>query len=177
MGVNTKDKLDMAVASWLPCGRSGKWEVARDDGVTKLFRHSDPTECWMADDESEQAANRPFVEQAEGRVLITGLGLGMLPYALFCKDRVHSIDILERDHDVITLVWRHLRARWPVRCAQDRLNLIVGNAYDTEWARGRKWDWAWHDFTYSPMTADEQADIYRAYAPFVKHQMHWKGPQ
>lgn len=65
----------------------------------------------MSDVPGEIAGALPFLDYCArprftGRVLIAGLGLGILPAWLLTSTRVHRIDIVEIDADVINLITR-----------------------------------------------------------------------
>jgi spermidine synthase len=58
----------------------------------------------MSDTPMEVATNREVVERATGRVLIAGLGLGLILGPIFAKPDVEAVTVVEREPDVIALV-------------------------------------------------------------------------
>lgn len=56
----------------------------------------------------ERRTNWQFVSEARGDVLIGGLGLGFTPLCLIPDPRVRSITIVEKERDVVDLVWKHV---------------------------------------------------------------------
>lgn len=173
------------VRSWLPEGTSGEWRVQRlrfdgdfDDWFTRLDLTSGFTppgeytalmradEYWMTDEPRELHDSRPFCQEAAGRVLITGLGLGAVPSWLARQDRIVRIDIVEREQDVIRLVWPHLSVQ------SDKLHIHHADAL--EWQPTSQWDFAWHDIWPKYPTADQRKHIEARYAPFVAKQMSWQ---
>lgn len=58
---------------------------------------------WMSDTPSEILDTLPFVWSAHGRVVILGLGLGMVPRLLAAMPDVTAVDVIETDADVIAL--------------------------------------------------------------------------
>ena len=58
----------------------------------------------MSDAQMERITNYDIIKNAKGRVLIAGLGLGMVVTALLDKPEVNSIVIVEKSTDVIALV-------------------------------------------------------------------------
>lgn len=58
----------------------------------------------MADTEMERTTNRYFFMQANGHVLIGGLGLGMILLAAQAKEEVASITVVEIHQEIIDLV-------------------------------------------------------------------------
>jgi len=62
-----------------------------------------PDRLWMSDTPSEILDTLPFVWGASGRVVVLGLGLGMIPRLLAARPEVASVDVVEVDADVIAL--------------------------------------------------------------------------
>lgn len=101
----------------------------------------------MSDTPAEIVEHGPPLLGASGRVLITGLGLGMLPHALLNLDTldegrvVTGIDIIEIDPDVVALTGHYL--------ADPRVRIWRGSADDItvipKAIRDEGWDYAWHD--------------------------------
>ncbi len=58
----------------------------------------------MSDTEMERRTNRWFVRQANGHVLIGGLGLGMILLAIQDKPEIESITVIELEQEIIDLV-------------------------------------------------------------------------
>lgn len=111
----------------------------------------------MSDDEIELRRHLEFVLHARGRVLVTGLGLGCVVRGLAAVGAVESIDVVERDADVIHLVgpylWDPLTSEIPVRihCA-DALDFVRRR-------RHRRWDFAWHDLWTDEAQGEEALPI------------------
>ncbi len=188
----------------LPEGVSGNWAVehfevpeepnmylmrAWRDGrpvpggtYTRLKNNSEPV--FMSDTPAEVADLAKFVKRASGDILITGLGLGLLPRTLLRGDlRLHwaetarditSITVVELEADVIALVEPHLRG-------DDRLRIVQGDAFKWQPEDGQRFDWAWHDIW--PVAPgdderDEIRDLRSRYQPFMRsgsplRQMVW----
>jgi hypothetical protein len=83
------------------------------------------------------------IEQRGGRVLIHGLGLGMILRFALAQPNVVHIDVVELDRDVIELVGPHY--------ADPRLTIHYGDATTYEWPADTRWDVVWHDFWDSVM--------------------------
>jgi hypothetical protein len=100
---------------------------------------------WMSDTPAEksdhwEAVNRIREGQAR-RVLINGLGLGMVLTAALSYGHVQHVDVVERDPRVIELVGPHYQA-------DPRVNIVHGDAFEIArrgWAPGRRWDVGWSD--------------------------------
>lgn len=79
----------------------------------------------MSNTQLEHRTNRVFVNNAEGDVLVIGLGIGMLLAPLCAKPEVKSVTVLELEPDVIALVKPHY-AHLP------RLRVFEADAFDFE---------------------------------------------
>lgn len=65
--------------------------------------HVDGT-LMMSDTQMERRTNREFLRQAHGRVLVAGLGIGLILHAVLKKREVTSVTVLEKYADVVKLV-------------------------------------------------------------------------
>lgn len=81
-----------------------------------------------------------FIHRAHGRVLIHGLGLGVVLQAVAKRPSVTHVTVVELSGDVITLVAPHYRAMF-----DGKVTIIQGDAYTWKPATGEKWDCAWYD--------------------------------
>lgn len=62
----------------------------------------------MVDDVAHWWSIQEHAALYEGHVLVAGLGLGLIVYALAANPKVKSITVIEREPDVIELVGHHL---------------------------------------------------------------------
>ncbi len=99
---------------------------------------------WMSDTDAEKRDHMPALRQMAinrvERVLINGLGLGMVLKAALTFDHVKHVDVVEIDERVLRLVGSHY-AKDP------RVHLHHADAYEqaTKWPKGTTWDVAWSD--------------------------------
>ena len=63
----------------------------------------------MSDSGGERASSREVVREAHSKVLIAGLGLGMILTAIVPKPEVKKVVVVEISQDVINLVEPHIR--------------------------------------------------------------------
>jgi len=91
------------------------------------------------------------------RVLISGLGLGMVLRAALANPNVEHVDVMEIDPDVVALVGPHY--------ACDRLTIHTVDALEHRFPKGTRWTYAWHDIWPSLCTDDlaEHAVLNRRY--------------
>lgn len=75
-------------------------------------------ELMMTTTNMERRTNAEFVRRAHGKVLVAGLGLGMVLKALEKKPEVKRVVVLEKSRDVIDAVWLRLKldSRFRVSC-------------------------------------------------------------
>lgn len=82
-------------------------------------------ECVMSDTQMEQETNREFVSHAHGKVLIGGLGIGMILLAIQDKPEVTEVLVVEKYQEVIDLVKDQL----PLN---DKVKVIQGDIFEYE---------------------------------------------
>lgn len=95
----------------------------------------------MSDTPSEIRGCWPVFDALEkfgGRVLLNGLGLGMVVKAALLLRSVEQVDVVEIDPDVIALVGPHYTT-------DPRVVIHEGDALNFQWPRGTRWNVAWHD--------------------------------
>ena len=105
---------------------------------TRLYRTDLCRTVVMSDTPSEMWDHKDFVDKANGRVLLAGLGIGMVLEALARKEEVTRIRVVENNQDVIDLVWAHYADKYG-----DKIELWNGSIFD--YPGGETWDCAWFD--------------------------------
>ena len=73
-------------------------------GTYVILTDKEKHECVMSDTQMEQHTNLEFVREAHGKVLIGGLGIGMVLLAIQDKPAVTDITVVEKYQEVIDLV-------------------------------------------------------------------------
>ena len=115
----------------------------------------------------------PFFDQAQGRVLINGLGLGVaLKFCLGLKyangnPRVKLVTVIERSPDVIKLVG-------PTYSADPRLTIIEADALTWTPPRGVKYDCVWHDIWPTIPNSDDFPSICALRKKYLR-RCTWQG--
>lgn len=168
--------------STVPCGRKGKWQISeftlsREDVMLANLRHlrdgngylvcppgrykrltHDDRGVVMSNTPMEIATNKDAYEQATGRVLINGLGMGMLLEAILSKPDVTYVRVIEIDADVIALVGPHF-------ANNPRVEIVHADALTYKPAKGEVFDYAWHDIwdSISSDNLPEMATLGRRY--------------
>jgi len=126
----------------------------------------------MSDLRAELAGCLPILRRATGRVLVNGLGLGIVPAVALSRADVTSVDVVELDEHVIELVTGDPTAR-DIWAADPRLRVHHGDAHRFTWPPGARWDVAWHDIwdTISPGNLASMVHLHRRYG----HRVGWQG--
>jgi hypothetical protein len=183
-------------ASQLPAGTRGDWSLIKvrlpervADRVVDArpnafrFRSGEYTELrhagvtFMTDLYDEWWTQRRAIERARcvgGKVLITGLGLGMVVEAMLSTPAlatVRSVTVLEQSADVIGLVAPHLQRQFA-----DRVEIVHADAFAWQPSVPVRFDTVWHDIWPDPDAAHVDADIAllrRQHQPWSDWQGFW----
>lgn len=130
---------------------------AAQPGVyTRLLRNG---ELWMSDTAAERRDHmEPFMQMWQHdarRVLVNGLGLGMIVNAALALPSVEHIDVVELDERVARLVGPHYEK-------SGRVTIHVADAYVQmkRWPRRSYWDVGWSDI-WPDMCEDNLAGMAR----------------
>jgi hypothetical protein len=161
-----------------------KIQVGRDLGNLRMAmsgRSTKPGEytalyvdgrLWMSDTDAEYSDHLPAIREIRrehtSRVLINGLGIGMVVQAALNCEHVERIDIVEFDQRVIDLVGPHY-TRDP------RVTIHQADAYTIKWDREANWDVAWHDI-WADLCTDSlplMTKLHRKYGKRVRWQGSW----
>lgn len=179
------------VKSRIPPGASGPWVVERvslpprpigiDDRPSCFhFRAGDYTclrrelTTYMTDLYDEWWTQRRGIDEAAtrgGRILVTGLGLGLVAEAMLASPEVSAVSVLESEADVIRLVAPSLRAHFG-----SRLEVIHGDAFSWSPPSGASFSVGWHDIWPDPYGAEVAAEVARLesrYATYCDWQGSW----
>ena len=82
---------------------------------------------WMAIKPNEIETMKLPIENARGRVLVYGLGMGYYAFMVSQKDNVESVCIVERDQSVINLFETHILPQFPNK---DKITVIKRDAFE-----------------------------------------------
>lgn len=133
---------------------------------------------WMSDTDAEKNDHVPAVSRIDflkaKRVLINGLGLGVVLQAALSYDHVEHVDVVEKDERVIKLVGPHYTK-------DPRVTIHHADAYEQikAWPRGTRWDVGWSDI-WPKISPDNQPDMTRLQKIYQRRcQWHccWAAPE
>jgi hypothetical protein len=125
-------------------------------------------ELWMSDTTAE--ARDHFSAYCEmkrrgGRILIVGLGLGMIVKKALELPNVTHVDVVEIDPDVVTLVGPSYES--------ERCTIHLGDIHDMKWPKGTHWSVAWFDIW--PTIGDDHLPEMTRLARSYGRRADWKG--
>lgn len=120
----------------------------------------------MSNTPAEISDHRSFIDKASGKVLIGGLGLGMVVKYLLEKSSITKITVVEKSSDVIKLVA-------PAYQCDPRVEII--NADIFEFRPSEKYDCAWFDIwdDISGIEYPEMKRLHRKYCRCVGWSDSW----
>jgi len=109
--------------------------------VTELLING---ETVMVDDPLHETGMRKLAAKAKGKVLVGGLGLGLIAHALEHNLNVSKVDIVEKNPDVLDLVKPHIPeviSEWVMLTRDipfpDRpITVHKGDVFDKKWSEG-----------------------------------------
>lgn len=125
---------------------------------------------WMSDTPDEKRDHSQVFYEAQrrgGRVLINGLGAGMVLGAMLKLNDVEHIDVVENDERIIRLIGPHY--------ADPRVTIHHDDAYDIQWPVGTRWNVVWHDI-WLDLTSDNlegMHKLHRKYGRRADWQASW----
>lgn len=143
------------VATWLPEGQRGAYRVERFVVTGNEWQGFSPRTVpagtytrlmqggtvVMSDTPAEWRDHSYFVDRAEGRVLVAGLGIGMVAAALIRKPEVTHLTIVEISPEVLALTGPALKAL----PEGGKVALVEADIRTWQPPQGERWDHAWYD--------------------------------
>lgn len=122
-------------------------------------------EVIMSNTPAEVNDHLPFIKKANGKVLIAGLGLGMVITELLKKPDVTKIVVVEKSTDVISLV--------SPSYTDKRVQIV--NADIFEYKPTEHFDFAWFDIweSISAHSYEEMKKLHRKFARSVTFKDSW----
>ena len=140
-------------------------------------------ESWlniMQDTQQEYGEHDWLVERMSGDVLLGGLGIGMIHIPLLDSDDVTSVTIVEKEQDVIDLVWEHCAREVRFRIVHADINTWTppekvdedGNPIET------RWDVVWMDtwLTHEETLGEYSSRMREKFGPHSDNVGGWQWP-
>ena len=82
---------------------------------------------WMTVTPNEIKTMAPHVENAHGKVLTYGLGIGYYAFMVSLKENVSSVTVVEREDEIIEMFKKYLLPFFPFK---DKINVIKSDAFE-----------------------------------------------
>ncbi len=176
----------------VPVGQSGPWIIDRYEVVAPRADVRDGRADWaisppgaytrlrlgnrifMTDQVDEWWTQRPAIIEATrrgGRVLLTGLGLGLVAESMLNAPIVERVVIVEASSDVIALVGPFLEDRYG-----PRIEIVHASAFDWAPQPGARFTVGWHDIWENPVAPEcepEERELVARYGPYCDWQGTW----
>jgi hypothetical protein len=165
----------------VPVGSAGPWaieefEVSRDEAALynigeRGYAHVGPGRykrlvhakrgTVMSNTPMEVRTHRGAVHSARGRVLIAGLGLGMVLEAIAAKETVTSVLVVEIDPDVIALVGPHF-------AGNQKVKIVQADIYEWKPDKGDCFNFWWFDI-WTDICGDNLPAMAKLARRFARH--------
>jgi hypothetical protein len=110
------------------------------------------------------------VIHARGKVLIAGLGLGVVLNALAMKSNTTHITVIEQSSDVLTLVREHYGNKYP-----GKITFIQANIFEWKPPKNERWNYAWFDIwdTLNLANLPQMAHLHRRFCRKADQYGSW----
>lgn len=143
----TVGKLDAMMSSL-------RGSYLREGPVCQLYVNNT---MWMSDGANEHHTNYYACKRATGRVLIAGLGIGLILTKILAKPEVESVLVVEKYQDVIDLIGPHF--------ANKKLSIVCADIYEWKPAKGAKFDCIYFD-VWADQSTDDLEDMAKLHQRF-----------
>lgn len=120
----------------------------------------------MSDTAMERLSNKYFVVNANGRVFVAGLGLGLIIKPLLDKESITEIVVVEKYQDVIDLVEPKLK--------HPKLKVICADIFEYKPAKGELFDTIYFDIW--PTISTENLGEMKTLSNKFKYHLNRKNP-
>lgn len=125
--------------------------------LTEESGNDEPDTIWMSDTPFEQEGARFASIVAKGDILIVGLGIGLLPVMIKARNKmVKTITIIEREQDVVNLVFRHIKTR--------KTRVVVADAESYLYTTDDRYDFIYVDIWEAFITPLKVGELWTAIA-------------
>ena len=104
-------------------------------------------EIWMSLNPNEIKTMEPYIEKAQGHVLVLGLGMGYVAYMMANKKEVKSVTVIEKDSNVINIFNNLL---WPGFNNKEKIKIINDDALSYLKRKQRDFNYIFADIWHSP---------------------------
>lgn len=97
---------------------------------------------WMAIIPHEINTMKASIEEAQGNVLVLGLGLGYYPFMISLKPEVNKITIVEKNKKIVSIFKEYILPEFK---HPEKIEIIEGDAFKVMKEKGHQYDYAFFD--------------------------------
>lgn len=146
----------------LRAARDGHYFLRMYEG--KYVRLHIDGKLYMSDTFMERITNQPFYQKANGRILIAGLGLGLIIKWLLKQENITEIVVIEKFEDVIKLVAPKFKS--------SKLKIIHGDIFEWLPEKNEKFDCIYFDIwpNISTNNIDDINKLHRRLRKFINKE-------
>ena len=105
---------------------------------------------WMSITPNEINTMKNSIEKANGNVLVLGLGLGYFPYMISLKSNVKTIDIVEKDKQIVDIFKNHI---YPFFNMKNKFKVVNEDAFSYLNNIKNNYDFVFVDLYHNPVDA------------------------
>ena len=144
---------------WLTAGLKAEFDYVR---LIKQGGKGFDNGIMMSDTPMERNTNEPFLHNANGDVLIFGLGLGLIVFPLLEDESIRSITVVELYQDLIDIVLPKIKEK----DVHGKVKVVKGDCFTYELPKGQKFDTIYFDIWLNICTSDyeEHKKLIRRYS-------------
>ena len=156
--LSARSKMSRNSLDWVEAGTYKRLVRICDSGHHEVV---------MSNTRMEFLTNRGVVINARGKILINGLGLGLIVNALLKKESVESITVIEKSLDVINLVSPYFNDK--------RLKIVNCDAMLYKPSKDDFFDYVYHDIwpSVDPENIESMKKLHRKYGKKCNNQSSW----
>jgi len=114
----------------------------------------------MSDTPMERRSNREFIKTANGRVLVAGLGVGLVIHNILEKENVTEVVVVEKYQDVIDLV--------APKFNHPKLKIICADIFEHSFDKAEKFDTIYFDI-WADITTENLTEMKLLHARYRKN--------
>lgn len=117
----------------------------------------------MSDTQMEQKTNVSVIRNASGKVLIAGLGVGLILLPILEKAEVIEVTVIEKYPEVVELVEPHVRKA--AGAYADKLKVVTADILTWKPPKGERWNTIYFDIwpEICPDNLEEMATLHRRF--------------
>ena len=103
-------------------------------------------EIWMSLNPNEINTMKPFINKAQGNVLVLGLGLGYVSFMMSQKEEVKSVTIIEKDAEIAGIFKKNILNSFPNK---SKIKIVQDDAF-RYLENNTKFDYIFADMWHNP---------------------------